>query len=174
MWFWGFPPWKKWILPIIKAKKFILAKLEQPITQQDRCKKQFTYSNGCCSLGWGESEKRQSLLGGMHASWDHSKINIYIYIYIRAHIFKNKHAHSIELIITILSDLCSIQTRSTLEHIKPMFATNTPKKYQILWPSCDLLSSSSQAHLCRKYHPIEARKTLYTTWFILFRQYSPL
>lgn len=100
--------------------------------------------------------------------------NKYIYIYIRAHIFKNKHAHSIELIITILSDLCSIQTRSTLEHIKPMFATNTPKKYQILWPSCDLLSSSSQAHLCRKYHPIEARKTLYTTWFILFRQYSPL
>ena len=54
-----------------------------------------------------------------------------------------------------------------------MFATNTPKKYQILWPSCDLSSSSSEAHLCRKYHPIEARKTLYTTWFILLGNTHP-
>lgn len=51
----GFHHWKTGYVPKLNAKKFILANLEQPIMKAGYMHKQFTYSDGCCSLGWGEA-----------------------------------------------------------------------------------------------------------------------
>ena len=76
----GFHHGKNWILPIINAKKFILANLEQPITQQDICTNSLHIQMGVAL--WDEVESEQKTISAwLDVCMLISFQNRYIYIY---------------------------------------------------------------------------------------------